>query len=184
MNSGESLRMVSVATVVSGCSVEVPLVTGRHRPAPKTASAEVKCQGGTVRIAGMCKGSGMIHPGMATMLAYVFTDAKLGPAEVRAMLRPAAAESFGRISVDGDMSTNDTVYLLANGASGVRPVAPEKKKLRAAVRGVMIELAKAIARDGEGARKLITIDVSGAAHDRAATQIALSGAPANARSHR
>ncbi len=135
---------------------------------PKTAAAEVKCKGGTVRIAGMCKGSGMIHPGMATMLAYAFTDAKLGPPEVRAMLRAAVEESFGRISVDGDMSTNDTVYLMANGASGIQ----EKGKVAAAVREVMIELAKAIARDGEGARKLITIDVTGAANDRAATQIA------------
>lgn len=135
---------------------------------PKTAAAEVKVKGGTVRIAGMCKGSGMIHPGMATMLAYVFTDAKLTPPEARAMLRAAAEESFGRISVDGDMSTNDTVYLMANGASGIA----EKVKVAAAVREVMIELARAIARDGEGARKLITIDVTGAASDRAATQIA------------
>jgi glutamate N-acetyltransferase/amino-acid N-acetyltransferase len=139
---------------------------------PKTAAAEVKCKGGTVRIAGMCKGSGMIHPGMATMLAYVFTDAKLGPPEVRAMLRAAVERSFGRISVDGDMSTNDTVYLMANGASGVKPAGKEKQKVAAAVREVMIELAKAIARDGEGARKLITIDVTGAASDRAATQVA------------
>ena len=84
------------------------------------------------------------------------------------MLRAAADESFGRISVDGDMSTNDTVYLMANGASGIA----ERVKVAAAVREVMIELAKAIARDGEGARKLITIDVAGAASDRAATQIA------------
>ncbi len=135
---------------------------------PKTAVAEVNCQGGTVRVAGMCKGSGMIHPGMATMLAYVFTDAKLGPPEVRALLRGAVEESFGRISVDGDMSTNDTVYLMANGASGIT----EKQKVAAAVREVMIDLARAIARDGEGARKLITIDVAGAASDRAATQMA------------
>ncbi len=139
---------------------------------PKTASAEVRLKGGVVRIAGMAKGAGMIHPGMATMLAFLFTDARLKPAELRPMLKRSVEESFNRISVDGDTSTNDTVHLLANGASGVRPQAKEKKKVQEAVTGVMIELAKAIARDGEGARKLVTIEVEGAATDRAAEQIA------------
>jgi glutamate N-acetyltransferase/amino-acid N-acetyltransferase len=139
---------------------------------PKTAWAEVRLKGGTARIAGMAKGAGMIHPGMATMLAFVFTDASLTPAELRAMLRAAVEESFHRISVDGDTSTNDTVFLLANGASGARPAAKEMAKVQGAVTEVMTELARAIARDGEGARKLITITVEGAANDRAAAQIA------------
>jgi glutamate N-acetyltransferase/amino-acid N-acetyltransferase len=135
---------------------------------PKTASAET----GGMRVAGMCKGAGMIHVGMATMLGFVFTDARLTPAEARAMLRRGVEQSFNRVSVDGDMSTNDTVYFLANGASGVRPGPKDRKKLAAALGEVMTELAQAIARDGEGARKLITIAVEGAASDRAAVQIA------------
>jgi glutamate N-acetyltransferase/amino-acid N-acetyltransferase len=114
----------------------------------------------------------MIHVGMATMLGFVFTDAWLTPAETRKMLCREVEESFNRVSVDGDMSTNDTVYLLANGASGLRPGTKEKKKLAAALSAVMTELAQAIARDGEGARKLITITVEGAATDRAAVRIA------------
>jgi glutamate N-acetyltransferase/amino-acid N-acetyltransferase len=135
---------------------------------PKTAWAETS----GMRVAGMCKGAGMIHVGMATMLGFVFTDARLTPAEARAMLRAGVEESFNRVSVDGDMSTNDTVYLLANGASGVRPAPKEKDKLAAALGEVMTELAQAVARDGEGARKLITITVEGAASNRAAVRIA------------
>jgi glutamate N-acetyltransferase/amino-acid N-acetyltransferase len=139
---------------------------------PKTAAAEVRLKAGTLRIAGMAKGAGMIHPRMATMLAFVFTDAALRPAELKPMLRAAVEASFNRISVDGDTSTNDTVYLLANGASGVRPGAGEAGKVQAALRGVMERLAMAIVRDGEGARKLLTIDVEGAPSHQAAARIA------------
>ena len=141
---------------------------------PKTAAAEVRLKAGAVRIAGMTKGAGMIHPRMATMLGFLFTDARLSPPEVKTMLRAAVETSFNRISVDGDTSTNDTVYLLANGASGVRPAAAEKGKLQAALTSVAVQLAVAIARDGEGARKLVTLDVEGASSGRAAAQIARS----------
>jgi len=135
---------------------------------PKTASAEVRLRGTVARITGMAKGAGMIHPGMATMLAYVFTDARLSPAEARRLLRGAVEESFHRVSVDGDTSTNDTVVLMANGAAG----AADLRRLRAGLYEVMGELARAVARDGEGASKLVTIDVQGAASDRDAVRIA------------
>ncbi|MEI9972443.1 MAG: bifunctional glutamate N-acetyltransferase/amino-acid acetyltransferase ArgJ [Ignavibacteriota bacterium] len=138
----------------------------------KTASAEVKLRRGTVRIAGMTKGSGMIQPLMATTLGFVLTDADIPPAQLRPMLKRSVERSYNRLSVDGDTSTNDTLVLLANGASGVRPDPNEWKKVEEAVAHVMESLAQAIARDGEGARKVVTIRVNGAATDAAAVRIA------------
>jgi len=139
---------------------------------PKTALAAVELKGGLVSVAGMAKGAGMIHPRMATMLAFLFTDAELEPAELKPMLAEAVEAGFHRISVDGDTSTNDTVYLLANGAAGVRPSGASRRTLARAVAEVAERLARAIVRDGEGARKLLTIEVEGAANDRAASRIA------------
>ena len=120
-------------------------------------------------IAGMTKGSGMIHPRMATTLGFVMTDAAVSAGELRPILRRAIARSYNRISVDGDTSTNDMVAVLANGASGRRP---SLKKFEADLTDVLESLAVQIARDGEGARKLVTIDVAGASSDRAAETIA------------
>jgi glutamate N-acetyltransferase/amino-acid N-acetyltransferase len=139
---------------------------------PKEASADVRLGRGTVRIAGMTKGSGMIQPLMATTLGFVLTDARLTPGELRRILTRATERSYNRISVDGDTSTNDTVVLLANGCSGLRPTAKEIVKVEEGVAAVMENLARMIARDGEGANKLVTILVSGAATDAAATRIA------------
>jgi glutamate N-acetyltransferase / amino-acid N-acetyltransferase len=139
---------------------------------PKIACAHVKLRRGTVRVAGMTKGSGMIQPRMATTLGFVLTDAILPGAPLRAILKRSVERSYNRLSVDGDTSTNDTLVLLANGASGVRPDPAELPKLEEAIAGVMESLARAIARDGEGATKLITILVSGAASDSAATRLA------------
>ena len=139
---------------------------------PKTAFAEVKLRRGTVRIAGMTKGSGMIQPLMATTLGFVLSDADIPPAHLRAILKRSAERSYNRLSVDGDTSTNDTLLLLANGASGVRPDPTERAKFEEAVAGVMESLAQAIARDGEGARKFITIRVNGTATDDGAVRIA------------
>jgi glutamate N-acetyltransferase / amino-acid N-acetyltransferase len=139
---------------------------------PKTASAEAQLRRGVVRIAGMTKGSGMIQPLMATTLGFVMTDAHIPVAPLRAMLRRSAETSYNRLSVDGDTSTNDTLVLLANGASGVRPDPPEFPIVEEAIGQVMQTLAQAIARDGEGARKFVTIDVSGAATNEAAVRIA------------
>lgn len=120
-------------------------------------------------VAGMTKGSGMIHPGMATTLAYVLTDAMVSPAALRRHLKSAVEHSYNRLSVDGDMSTNDTLLVLANGASGVKP---EAKEFQAALDAVCQSLAKQIARDGEGAQKFVEIEVTGAQDDPAAARIA------------
>lgn len=139
---------------------------------PKTASAEVKLRRGTVRIAGMTKGSGMIQPLMATTLGFVMTDAQIPGPGLRAILKRGVERSYNRISVDGDTSTNDTLLLLANGASGVRPDPKELPKVEEAIAGVMESLAQAIARDGEGATKLITIRIAGAPSNDAAARMA------------
>ena len=139
---------------------------------PKIASGEVKLRRGTVRIAGMTKGSGMIQPLMATTLGFVMTDAQIPGPELRGMLKRGVERSYNRISVDGDTSTNDTLLLLANGASGARPDPQEMAKVEEAVAGVMQSLAQAIARDGEGAKKLITIRIAGAPSDAAAARMA------------
>jgi glutamate N-acetyltransferase / amino-acid N-acetyltransferase len=141
---------------------------------PKEAFAEVKLRRGTVRIAGMTKGSGMIQPLMATTLGFVLTDAQIPAAMLRRMLRRGVECSYNRLSVDGDTSTNDTLVLLANGASGVRPDPQEMAAFEGGVTRVLEDLARNIARDGEGARKLITILVSGAATDAAAARLARS----------
>ena len=140
----------------------------------KEAFAEVKLRRGRVRIAGMTKGSGMIQPRMATTLGFLLTDAQIPAAMLRRMLRRAVERSYNRLSVDGDTSTNDTLLLLANGASGVRPDPKEMAAVEDSIARVAEDLARSIARDGEGARKLITILVSGAATDTAAARLARS----------
>jgi len=138
----------------------------------KTESVELKFRRGTVRIAGMTKGSGMIQPRMATTLGFVMTDALLAPAVVNRMLRIGNAGSYDRISVDGDTSTNDTLVMMANGACGFRPDPKELPAFQQAVTALLQSLAKQIARDGEGATKLIEIQVSGAAKPEKAVAIA------------
>ena len=140
----------------------------------KQAFAQVKLRRGSVRIAGMTKGSGMIQPRMATTLGFVLTDANIPVAMLRRMLRRAVESSYNRLSVDGDTSTNDTLLLLANGASGVRPDPHEMSAVEEQITAVCEDLARQIARDGEGARKLVTILVSGAPSHPAAAQIARS----------
>jgi glutamate N-acetyltransferase/amino-acid N-acetyltransferase len=139
---------------------------------PKVAYAELKTDIGTIRLAGMAKGSGMIHPRMATMLAFLFTDADIEAAPLQKILRSVVGRTFNCISVDSDTSTNDTVYLLANGQSGVRVKSHHRAAFEAALRLIAEQLAVAIARDGEGARKLLTIDVEGAANDSDAQRLA------------
>src|SRR5215831_17674594 len=139
---------------------------------PKTAFAETKLRRGTIRVAGMTKGSGMIHPLMATTLGFVMTDANIPLPQLRAMLHRGVERSYNRISVDGDTSTNDTLVLLANGASGVRPDPNEFAKVEETITEVLGSLAQQIARDGEGAKKLITITISGAPTQDAAARMA------------
>lgn len=139
---------------------------------PKMAFGEVPLRTGTVHIAGMTKGSGMIHPQMATTLGFVVTDAALPPQTLRPMLAAAVERSYHRLSVDGDTSTNDTLILLANGASGIKLSEKERMVFQEVLCWVMEDLAEKIARDGEGARKLVTIHVVGTKDNDAATRIA------------
>ena len=129
----------------------------------------------TVRVSGIAKGVGMIHPRMATMLAIVLTDAAADPETLWGLLRPAAARTWDQLSVDGDTSTNDTVFVLASGASGaakVEPGTPAATVLGAAIEAVARDLARQQAADGEGASTLITATVSGARDDADARAVA------------
>ncbi len=147
---------------------------------PKQIAVEFSLDGRAVRIGGICKGAGMIQPGMsptgrrpasqplhATMLCFLTTDAAVEPKVLRTALQEAVAQSFNRITVDGDMSTNDTVLLLANGQAGNKPATHRASKtppptFQAALNHVCLELAKMIVRDGEGVHRVVTVRVSGA----------------------
>jgi glutamate N-acetyltransferase/amino-acid N-acetyltransferase len=141
---------------------------------PKGSSREVTLRRGIVRIAGVTKGSGMIHPRMATTLGFVMTDAVIPQTLLRRMLVRATELSYNRISVDGDTSTNDTLIVMANGASGVRPDPKEMSVFEEGLTETLQSLARQIVRDGEGARKLISVEVHGALSDAAAAAIARS----------
>ena len=141
----------------------------------KTACVKLDVDGKTVHVAGAAKGSGMIHPNMATMLGFITTDASVGGEALRALLRQAVDVTFNMITVDGDTSTNDMVVALASGLAGnaeLGPDHPDWSRFAAAFTHVCEELAKAIARDGEGATKLIEVRVEGAASDDDARAIA------------
>jgi glutamate N-acetyltransferase/amino-acid N-acetyltransferase len=131
---------------------------------PKIANGEV----GGVRIAGVAKGAGMIHPDMATMLSFIMTDAEIAYPELIEALHYAVHRSFNSISVDGDTSTNDMVVVLANGASGIRPAVTD---FRDKLTEVCTQLAKAIVRDGEGASKFVELIIEGAPSEQAAHTI-------------
>jgi glutamate N-acetyltransferase / amino-acid N-acetyltransferase len=139
---------------------------------PKEAFGEVQLRRGPVRIAGMTKGSGMIQPRMATTLGFILTDANIPVPKLRGILSRVNERSYSRISVDGDTSTNDSLVLLANGCSGVRPDPKEFAAFEEGVAVVAETLARKIARDGEGAKKLVTIEITGAVNNDAAAQIA------------
>ena len=143
---------------------------------PKLAAATARLNGEVVRINGIAKGSGMIAPDMATMLGFLFTDAALPPEVLQPLLEEAVADTFNCITVDGDTSTSDTVLLCATGRGTAATDAadPALADFRAALHDVCLNLAHQIVRDGEGARKFVTITVSGAAHDAAAKRIAMS----------
>ena len=140
----------------------------------KTAFARLDLDGREVRIAGFCKGAGMIHPQLvphATMLAYVLTDAALEPQALQAMLHAAVERSFNRISIDGDTSTNDTVLALASAASGAT-VGAGNREFQAALEQVMISLARQIVADGEGVRHVVELRIEEAANDADALRVA------------
>jgi len=134
-----------------------------------TCAKEAGARAGGLTVAGIAKGSGMIHPGMATMLAYVATDAAVAPDSLQALLVEVADQSFHQISVDGDMSTNDTVVLIATGEGPVVcPGSVAWTELKRTVLGVCRSLARQIAADGEGARTLLTVALRGSDDDRTA----------------
>jgi glutamate N-acetyltransferase/amino-acid N-acetyltransferase len=142
-----------------------------------------------VRVSGMAKGVGMIHPRMATMLSVLLTDAAAGPEQLSGILGRAGVTTWNQLSIDGDTSTNDTVFLLASGASGAafaEPGSEAEAALEAAVTAVARDLARQQAADGEGAGALLTCQVSGAADDaeaRAAARVVISSSLVKAAAH-
>jgi glutamate N-acetyltransferase/amino-acid N-acetyltransferase len=145
---------------------------------PKLAAREAKIGDTTVRLAGIAKGSGMIAPDMATMLSFVFTDAKIPAPVLQTLLKRAGDRSFNCITVDSDTSTSDTVLLAATGRADHPEVRSAGGTLladfRDALESLMIDLATQVVKDGEGAQKFITIDITGAASDAAARRIGLA----------
>lgn len=142
---------------------------------PKEAALEVAVPGGVFRIGGMAKGAGMINPNMATMLCALTTDVAIAPSLLRKLLAEVVERTFNRITVDGDMSTNDTVLLLANGVSGVKidsATSVEGRALIGALERVCGKLARLIVQDGEGTTKVVEIEVNGARTDREAKRAA------------
>ncbi len=139
---------------------------------PKYSGAEVVTKDGTITLAGMAKGAGMICPNMATMLCVVLCDGAIEAGDWRAMLADAVAKTFNRVTVDGDTSTNDTVYALANGASGIRPDKDDLALVRDALEKILAELAYMLVQDGEGATKVLHITVTGAATEADAEKVA------------
>src|SRR5437763_6913661 len=142
---------------------------------PKRIALEFQIEGRTVRLGGVTKGAGMIYPNMATMLCYLTTDAAIEHAWIKAEVKAAVDDSFNMLSIDGDMSTNDTCMLFANGLAGNTPINgqhPEADTFREALRRMTIYLAREMARDGEGATKLMTVHVLGARHKTDAVKAA------------
>jgi glutamate N-acetyltransferase/amino-acid N-acetyltransferase len=159
-DAATALRTTDSTTKVATTTVDLPVVDGTSV---------------LVTVSGMAKGVGMIHPNMATMLSVILTDAAIAPEVLWDLLRPAAARTWDQLSVDGDTSTNDTVFALASGASGVSPVAAGSRAaaaLGAAIEAVARDLARQQAADGEGATTLISTIVTGAADDAEARAVA------------
>ncbi len=144
---------------------------------PKGASAQAVVGGRTVTVTGIAKGVGMLQPNMATMLAFVATDAALTPTALQSMVREVADASFNRVTVDGDTSTNDSFILVSTGASGAAEIVGDGndyRALRQAIETVAVKLAQSIARDGEGATKFITVRIEGGADGDEALRVARS----------
>ena len=168
-----ALAASRAGTASAFASVTRAIMTTDTRP--KWAAARVRIGGKPVRLLGCAKGAGMIHPRMATMLALILTDAAVAPALLQRALRGAVRGTFNSITVDGDTSTNDTVAVLANGASGapaIRAAGADYRSFMRALESVCRHLALAIVADGEGARRVVEIEVGGASNDRAAQSVA------------
>jgi glutamate N-acetyltransferase/amino-acid N-acetyltransferase len=172
----------TLATVLAGLSADHWAAASRAIMTtdtyPKTATRTAVIHGVTVRINGFCKGAGMIAPDMATMLAYIFTDAALPAPVLQTLLRKGADKSFNAITVDSDTSTSDSLVLFATGKAGNRPVADVDDKalkdFRRALYDLLLDLALQVVKDGEGASKFVRVNVTGAASRRAARRIAFA----------
>jgi glutamate N-acetyltransferase/amino-acid N-acetyltransferase len=155
-------------------ALEAIMTTDTRR---KEVSLEFEIAGVPVRIGGMAKGAGMIHPNMATMLCFLTTDAAVSPELLDTCLRRSVRRSFHRLTIDGDTSTNDTVIIMANGEAGNPPITgpgPDYELFAAALEEACVRLAREAARDGEGATKLVTVTVNGAGDEESAEALAKS----------
>ncbi len=172
---GVPMPMEKIEEAISRCSESLSDTDNGSRQAaeaimtsdtfPKEAAVEFEIYGQQVRIGGIAKGAGMIDPNMATMLSFVTTDAVIDKKLLQQALSDAVEQSFNRITVDGDMSTNDTVLMLANGAAGNQPLRdgdPEFDRFQNALNHVVCALARMIVEDGEGVTKFVTVQVRGA----------------------
>ncbi len=182
---GETLPMPRIRTGIAtaagllspsgwGQAAEAIMTTDIY---PKIAVVQEEIGGRTITMAGIAKGSGMIHPDMATMLCFIMTDAQIAPPMLRKMLAASVDRSFNTITVDGDTSTNDMVLCLANGAAGNRRVAPgsrDFRKLQACLDAVTRSLALQVVKDGEGATKFVEINVRGAKNPAEARRAAVA----------
>ena len=165
-----SLLAARAATEASAHAFAHAILTTDTRS--KAASAQVKIAGQLITILGMAKGSGMIHPKMATMLAYIFTDIAAAVVDLQRLLRATTDSTFNCISVDGDTSTNDTVLLIASGKSGAKLNAVNRKKFAQALHSICISLSEQIVSDGEGAKHIIHLTIEQARNREEALQIA------------
>ena len=168
---GVPLNLDKVKAGVSAAAAQLSVEGGSNAtraimttdPFPKSCAAVIDTPNGRVTVGGIAKGSGMIEPRMATMLGFLTTDAKVSPAVLQAALRQVCDETFNAITVDGECSTNDCVLLLASGESGVEITDATDPALIEPLRAVAGHLAREIVRGGEGATKLVTVDITGAA---------------------
>lgn len=179
---GEALPVPSFAAAIPGLCAKLAddgwLAASRAMMTTDTVakafSRQLELPGGTVTITGMAKGSGMIRPDMATMLAFIATDARIEPVDLRRLLQGAVDQSFNRITIDGDTSTNDAVALAATGASAVAvsPNNADGQRFVAALNALCCDLAQACVRDGEGATRFITVQVDDARDEAEAREVA------------
>jgi len=175
---GVAMPMRNIERGIRACAPRVARSTSNARQVAeaimttdtrrKEIALEFKIGRSTIRIGGICKGAGMIQPGMATMLAFITTDAAIEPAALKRALKIAVEQSFNRITVDGDMSTNDSVIALANGLAGNSKSQIKRSQFQRALNFVCRELAKMIVRDGEGTSRFVALHLRGARNDREA----------------
>jgi glutamate N-acetyltransferase/amino-acid N-acetyltransferase len=181
---GVQMPMKNIARGIRDCAPRIARSTSNARQVAeaimttdtrrKEIAVEFRAGKSTVRIGGICKGAGMIQPGMATMLGFITTDAAIQPAALKRALKIAVGQGFNRITVDGDMSTNDSVIALANGLARNSKSEIRRSQFQNALNHICLELAKMIVRDGEGTSRFIALHLRGARNDREAEAAARS----------